>query len=106
MWHSSSFILFTVINTSCFGMTGFDSIIVYRITHLFQFSLLSYLIVFILTKPSRGMEIKSYREKYVIGILEKRELLRHDKFQVQNTIKMYGTKKRTETVRNFFILFG
>ena len=44
------------------------------------------------------MEIKSYREKYVNGQLESKQLLRFDKFKVQNAIKIYGTKKRPENL--------
>ncbi len=49
---------------------------------------------FYLKRASKGMEIKSYREKYLNGELVKKELLRFDKFSVQNAIKVYGTKKR------------
>lgn len=51
---------------------------------------------FYLKNAYRGMEIKSYREKYIAGKLNKKELLRHDKFKVQNGVKVYGTKKRVE----------
>lgn len=51
---------------------------------------------FYLQKATTGMEIKSYREKYVNGHLLEKQLLRFDKFKVQNAIKIYGTKKRTE----------
>jgi len=55
------------------------------------------------------MEIKSYREKYVNNKLEDVQFLRHDKFKVQNTIKVYGAllkvedgdKKKTEDIRLF-----
>ena len=50
---------------------------------------------FYFKKPSKGMEIKSYREKYVDNILIEKQLLRHDKFKVQNAIKIYGSQKRT-----------
>ena len=49
---------------------------------------------FYLKKASRGMDIKTYREKYEQGILVSTELLRHDKFKVQNAIKVYGSLKR------------
>lgn len=49
---------------------------------------------FCLKKASRGMEIKSYREKYVNGQLNSKTLLRTDKFKVQNAVIVYGTKKR------------
>ena len=52
---------------------------------------------FYLKKASKGMEIKSYREKYINGQLVDKQLLRYDKFKVQNAVKIYGTKKRTET---------
>ena len=55
---------------------------------------------FILKKGNRGMEIKSYREKYVNDTLVSSELLRHDKFKVQNTVKVYGALKRE---KEFFI---
>lgn len=51
---------------------------------------------FLLRRGGRGMEVKSYREKYEGGKLVSRELLRDDKFKVQNAIKVYGTKKREE----------
>ena len=51
---------------------------------------------FYLKTPSKGMEIKTYREHYENSTLKKRELLRHDKFKVQNAIKVFGTKKRAE----------
>lgn len=51
---------------------------------------------FYLKKASRGMEIKSYRETYINGALTNKQLLRFDKFKVQNAVKVYGTKKRTE----------
>ena len=34
------------------------------------------------------------REKYVNNILVDKELLRYDKFNVQNTIKVYGIIKK------------
>ena len=49
---------------------------------------------FYLKRASKGMEIKSYREKYLNGKLVKKELLRFDKYPVQNAIKVYGAKKR------------
>ena len=56
---------------------------------------------FYLKRASRGMEIKSYREKFINGQSVEKELLRYDKFKVQNAVKVYGIKKRTETVRKF-----
>ena len=49
---------------------------------------------FYLKKPAKGMEIKTYREKYQGNQLLSKELLRHDKFKVQNGIKVYGTEFR------------
>lgn len=49
---------------------------------------------FYLKKANKGMEVKSYREKYLNGNLQEKQLLRYDKFKVQNAIKIYGTKKR------------
>ena len=49
---------------------------------------------FQLKKPSRGMEIKSYREKYVNGLLVYKQLLRYDKFKVQNGVTVFGVKPR------------
>ena len=46
------------------------------------------------------MEIKSYREKYENNILVSRELLRHDKFKVQNAVKIYGNTKRNNIDEN------
>jgi len=53
---------------------------------------------FYLKNGNRGMEIKTYREKYVNNILVSKELLRHDKFKVQNSIKVFGNKKRNSDV--------
>ena len=64
---------------------------------------------FYLRRGGRGMEVKSYREKYEGGKLVSRELLRDDKFKVQNAIKVYGTKKRTDNsalLGDLFILNG
>lgn len=51
---------------------------------------------FYLKKANKGMEIKSYREKYENGNFVSCELLRHDKFKVQDAIKIYGSKPRNE----------
>jgi len=59
---------------------------------------------FYLKKASRGMEIKSYREKYENNTLISKELLRHDKYSVQDAIKIFGTKKR-EGSPSLFTLF-
>lgn len=50
---------------------------------------------FYLKKANIGMDIKSYREKYINNKLVNTEHLRTDKYTVQNSIKMYGTKDRT-----------
>ena len=55
---------------------------------------------FYLKKQSKGMEIKSFREKYVNGELVSSELLRHDKFKVQNGVKVYGTEQRVYNLSN------
>ncbi|MBE7076581.1 MAG: hypothetical protein E7374_01670 [Clostridiales bacterium] len=49
---------------------------------------------FYLKTGSKGMHIKSYREKYVNGQFVSKELLREDKFPVQNAVKVVGAKKR------------
>ena len=49
---------------------------------------------FYLKRPSTGMEIKTFREKYINNQLVSKELLRHDKYKVQNAVKIYGTQKR------------
>ncbi len=49
---------------------------------------------FYLKKPSIGMEIKSFRDKYINNELIETEHLRFDKFAVQNGIKIYGVKNR------------
>ena len=51
---------------------------------------------FYLKTPSKGMEVKSYREIYKNGELIEKKLLRFDKFKVQDAVKVFGTKKRTE----------
>ncbi len=50
---------------------------------------------FYLKKANVGMDIISYREKYINHKLEQKELLRKDKYLVQNSIKIYGGKKRS-----------
>lgn len=51
---------------------------------------------FFLKTPQAGMEIKSYLETYTNGVLQQKKLIRHDKFAVQDGIKIYGIKKRAE----------
>lgn len=53
---------------------------------------------FYLSTGNAGMEINSYREKYIDNILISTELLRHDVYTKNNTIKIFGTKKRTEEI--------
>ncbi len=61
---------------------------------------------FYLKKPVKGMEIKSYREHYKNGELVKKELLRFDKFKVQNAIKVVGAKRREPVATDLFMAFG
>lgn len=56
---------------------------------------------FYLKTSGIGMEIKSYREKYVNNQLVLTELLRHDKFKVQNAIKIYGSAPRNTNSQDF-----
>ena len=49
---------------------------------------------FYLKNASTGMEIKSFRDKYINNSLVSTELLRFDKFKVQNAIKVYGAISR------------
>lgn len=56
---------------------------------------------FYLKKATVGMEIKTFRETYINGVLSKKELLRFDKFKAQNAVKIYGTKKRTVNQNEF-----
>jgi len=56
---------------------------------------------FYFKKGSRGMEIKTYREKYENNVLVSTELLRHDKFKVQNAVKIFGIEKR-ENVNSLY----
>lgn len=51
---------------------------------------------FYLKKPTNGMEIKSYRKKMKDGECLSIELLRFDKFKVQDAIKVVGAKKRSD----------
>lgn len=51
---------------------------------------------FVEKRGSRGVEVKSYREKYVNGELVDKTLLRHDKFKVQNRVVVYGAEPRYE----------
>lgn len=49
---------------------------------------------FCLKQGTRGMEVESYREKYIDNVFVEKTLLRRDKFKAVNTIIMYGTHKR------------
>lgn len=49
---------------------------------------------FYLKTATKGMKIKSFREKYVNNKLENKELLRNDTFTVQDAIIVYGSQKR------------
>lgn len=53
---------------------------------------------FYLKNAIKGMQIKSYREKYVSGKLVDKELLRFDKFKPQNAVKVYGIEKRETSI--------
>ena len=50
------------------------------------------------------MEINSYREKYINGVKVGEELLRKDKYKVQNAIKVVGAKKREVSIIDIFNL--
>lgn len=52
---------------------------------------------FYLQRAYKGMEIKSYREIYQNNKKIGEEFLRHDKYKVQNAIKVVGAKKREQT---------
>lgn len=53
---------------------------------------------FYLKRGSKGMEIKTYRETYLNNQLITTELLRHDRFRVQNHVKIVGAKTREESL--------
>lgn len=53
---------------------------------------------FYLKTATVGKTIKTYREKYVNGILVNKQLLRTDKYKVQNAIKVYGAKPRPQVM--------
>lgn len=59
---------------------------------------------FYLQRSAKGMEINSYREKFVNNIKVGEELLRKDKFKVQNAIKVVGAKKRETTIADIIQL--
>ena len=56
---------------------------------------------FYLKTSNIGMEIKSYREKYVNNELVSTEQLRHDKFKAQNAVKVYGSVPRNTNSQDF-----
>lgn len=49
---------------------------------------------FVLKKGTRGMEVKSFRQKYIDGVLVDTELLRFDKYKSINSVVVYGAKDR------------
>lgn len=51
---------------------------------------------FYLKQPAKGMTIKSYREKFVNNNLVLKELIRTDKYSVQDATIVYGAKIRDE----------
>lgn len=56
-------------------------------------------------KPAiKGMQVKSYREKYVAGKLVDKQQLRFDKFKPQNAVKVYGIEKREINIFDIFEL--
>lgn len=56
---------------------------------------------FILKHAHKGMEIKSYREMYVDGNFVSSEILRHDKFSVKNSVRVFGCKPREKKAEEF-----
>ena len=55
---------------------------------------------FYLKTATKGMKIKSYREKYINNQLISKELLRFDTYKVQNATIVYGSTPREETYLN------
>ena len=51
---------------------------------------------FYLKNAKDGFTVKSYREVYFDGKLVKTELLRIDKYNPQNAVKIVGAEKREE----------
>jgi len=60
---------------------------------------------FILKKQIKGMDVKSYREKYIGDNLVSSELLRTDKFKVKNGVRVFGAKERETKKRNIIRFF-
>lgn len=56
---------------------------------------------FVYKKPNLGMDIKTYRDKYINNQLVSHEFLRHDKYKVQNEILIYGTKQKESSLFDF-----
>lgn len=52
---------------------------------------------FYLKKGNKGMEIKTYRETLKNGMVISKQTLRHDKYNVQNYIKIYGIIEREKS---------
>jgi vancomycin resistance protein YoaR len=61
---------------------------------------------FYLKTATKGMKIKSYREKYVDNQFVSKELLRSDTYKVQNAIIVYGSTPREENINYSFSLTG
>lgn len=58
---------------------------------------------FVLKAANKGMDIKSYREKWIDNKLVETVLLRNDKYKVRNSVRVFGTKKRTEQNPSFLV---
>ena len=56
---------------------------------------------FVYKKPNLGMNIKTYRDKYINNVLVSHEFLRHDKYKVQNEVIIYGTKQKDSSLLDF-----
>jgi len=61
---------------------------------------------FYLKTASKGITIKSYREKYVNNKLTDKKLLRTDKYTVQNATKVYGSTPRESSEQNLNYSFS
>lgn len=60
---------------------------------------------FVLKNGCQGMEVKSYRQKYVNGQLVDNQLLRFDKFKAQDKIIVFGNEKRPQNLNLESLLF-
>ena len=58
---------------------------------------------FVLKTANKGMDSKSYREKWIDNKLLETVLLRNDKYKVRNSVRVFGTKKRTEQNPSFLV---